>query len=198
MFRHGETDWNKEGRAQGQTPHIPLNETGINQAKGLAQKLAGLDIEHIYSSPLERAKQTANHVAEEHNLTIDFHENLKELSYGSWEGNTWDEMLQKFPEQSELIQIGRDEEHPEHFNIKLGTNGESRTELGKRMFDEIFKISKEAEQKTFAISTHGAAIFCFLAHIQNTQEIGFVHNCEIVKLEWCPKEEKFSVIKRGL
>ncbi len=83
--RHGKTDWNKENRVMGQID-IPLNEIGIEQAHVIAQKIAHLDISHIFSSPLKRAMQTSEIIAKATNTPITIIEELKNAFSGIMEG----------------------------------------------------------------------------------------------------------------
>ena len=85
LVRHGETDWNREGRIQGQTD-IPLNARGLKQAKDVARKLASLKIEHIFSSPLERALRTAQEISDHKGIGVIVDERLREMSQGEWDG----------------------------------------------------------------------------------------------------------------
>jgi len=84
-IRHGQTDWNVEGRFQGGMD-IPLNETGITQALSVKTLLADLPITHIYSSPLKRARVTADIANEALNLPITEINGLMECSFGVLEG----------------------------------------------------------------------------------------------------------------
>ncbi|MBR3157237.1 histidine phosphatase family protein [Candidatus Saccharibacteria bacterium] len=84
VARHGQTDWNLENRMQGQTD-VPLNETGINQAKKLKRKLESYDFDICYCSPMKRAVQTAD-IAVDGRAPILYDDNLKERSYGDYEG----------------------------------------------------------------------------------------------------------------
>ena len=84
-IRHGQTDWNVEGRFQG-SMDIPLNETGIAQAHAAKPLLSGLPIAHIYSSTLQRARDTADIVNEELNLPITGMDGLQEVNFGVLEG----------------------------------------------------------------------------------------------------------------
>lgn len=97
LLRHGQTDWNIEMRLQG-ISDIPLNETGHNQAKLAAQILADGDWEHVISSPLSRAKVTAQYVADALGMTeMTVHDLLLERSFGVAEGSSyedWKERLQ--------------------------------------------------------------------------------------------------------
>ena len=97
LLRHGQTDWNIDMRLQG-ISDIPLNETGHNQAKLVAQILGGGNWEHVISSPLSRAKDTARYVADALGLAeITVHELLLERSFGDAEGSSyedWKERLQ--------------------------------------------------------------------------------------------------------
>jgi len=85
FVRHGETDWNKQGFYQGQRD-IPLNETGIEQAKLIAQILKNEPIAHIITSPLLRAQKTAAIINEQLNKPISILDDLRELALGDMEG----------------------------------------------------------------------------------------------------------------
>ena len=84
-LRHGETDWNAQGLSQG-SMDIPLNATGIAQAKAAAQLLRGRNIATIVSSPLSRARVTAEIAAEVLKLPVQFDPDLKEVNWGVQEG----------------------------------------------------------------------------------------------------------------
>lgn len=86
FLRHGQTDWNVEGRMQGHTD-IPLNATGLQQAHSAALKLQSLPITRIVTSPLARALKTAAIAAEALNLPLHIDSNLKERTFGSYEGS---------------------------------------------------------------------------------------------------------------
>jgi broad specificity phosphatase PhoE len=85
FLRHGETDWNREGRYQGQSD-IQLNATGIAQAQAAADRLAEVSIDRIVSSPLIRALATAAIVAERLQKPIHLDRGLVERSFGSFNG----------------------------------------------------------------------------------------------------------------
>lgn len=87
FIRHGQTDWNVEGRLQGHTD-IPLNANGIAGAQASIAKLHNLGLHRIVSSPLTRAHQTASIIAEALNLPLHTDADLKERSFGSYEGKT--------------------------------------------------------------------------------------------------------------
>lgn len=89
FIRHGETQWNNERRIMGQRD-IPLNSTGIAQAHQASQRLRDLGIERLVSSPLQRAKNTADIIGSDLNLTTEINEDLSEICWGEWEGKTID------------------------------------------------------------------------------------------------------------
>ena len=82
LVRHGETEWNRESRFQGHADP-PLNELGREQAAELATALAGEELAAVYSSPLKRALETAQAVAEPHGLSAIPVESLREVDVGS-------------------------------------------------------------------------------------------------------------------
>lgn len=85
IARHGETVWNAEDRVCGRTD-VPLTEKGREQARELGEKMKDLPIDVIFASPLSRAKQTAEYVAEKKNLVCQTEERLIEQDYGIYEG----------------------------------------------------------------------------------------------------------------
>jgi broad specificity phosphatase PhoE len=85
FIRHGQTDWNKERKAMGQTD-IPLNQTGLEQAAFAAESLRTIEFDIIVSSPLSRALQTAEIIAEKKNKPILIFDEFKEGSWGVFEG----------------------------------------------------------------------------------------------------------------
>ena len=90
LVRHGETDWNAEGRLQGHTDR-PLNEHGRRQARELAARLAGEQVDAIYASDLVRARETAEIVGAQLGLEVAIDPDLREKNWGNWEGLTGDE-----------------------------------------------------------------------------------------------------------
>lgn len=85
LVRHGETDWNRRGLYQG-TTDVPLNERGHEQARALAAALAPVHFHAVYSSPLLRARATAQAVAAGRDLPLRTLPELREISYGLWQG----------------------------------------------------------------------------------------------------------------
>jgi broad specificity phosphatase PhoE len=87
LVRHGETDWNADGRLQGHTDR-PLSDFGRRQARELAAELEGDELEAIYSSDLARARETAEIVGERLGLPVELDPDLREKDWGNWEGLT--------------------------------------------------------------------------------------------------------------
>ena len=100
IVRHGETDYNKTRRLQGQQ-QIPLNDTGKAQARQLADSLRGGGITHIYCSGLRRARETADIINESFSLPVITDNRLNERNFGVWERRYLDELLtgQASPEE---------------------------------------------------------------------------------------------------
>lgn len=94
LVRHGETDWNREGRAQGQQ-EVPLNERGKKQAQVVGKFLAGLSPLRILSSDLGRAMETAEIIGEACGLTVIPESALRERNMGPFEGKTLTEIREQ-------------------------------------------------------------------------------------------------------
>jgi broad specificity phosphatase PhoE len=93
LVRHGETDWNRDGRWQGHSD-THLNDVGREQAARVAEELDGVDV--AYSSDLARARETADIVARRLGLDVHVDERLRERSFGAWEGKTAPEIEAEF------------------------------------------------------------------------------------------------------
>ena len=155
VFRHGETDYNRTNRWQGQGVDFDLNETGHIQAQLLADKIKGLGIEKIYSSPLKRAYQTALAVAKETNAPIEIVNELTEGSLGICEGMYREEAREKYPELW-------NEWYGEEMNMNTRwPGGESKQEIQDRMFVAFNKMT-QTNENIIGVASHSGSIRYFL------------------------------------
>jgi len=95
LARHGETEWNVADVFRGQVD-IDLSETGVKQAKLLAEYLSTSEIEAIYSSPLKRARKTAEIIARPHKLKVSADPDLTDFDFGQWQGLSHEEVKEKY------------------------------------------------------------------------------------------------------
>lgn len=178
LIRHGETDWNRDKRFQGQTD-VPLNTAGKAQATELAPLMAQLKIEAAFASDLSRAYETAQIALSDLRLTIQKDHRLRETNIGEAEGLTFDEIIAKFSEES-LLRWRSYEEHNMDFKY---LNGESKRQMMIRIRDAVLEISQNATQNNIAIFCHGmvmrAITFAFKQGVDWDHQIfsnGSVHH----------------------
>lgn len=88
LIRHGENDFTKKHKLAGYTPNVHLNERGQGQAQALAEGLKDVPIKAIYSSPLERARETAAPIAAARGLEVQVEQGLLETNVGKWQGRS--------------------------------------------------------------------------------------------------------------
>ena len=88
LIRHGENDYVKTGKMAGRIPGVHLNEKGQKQAQALAEALTQVPIKAVYSSPLERAMETANPIAKSHKLAVIQEPDLMDTNIGKWQGKS--------------------------------------------------------------------------------------------------------------
>jgi phosphoserine phosphatase len=170
LARHGQTEWNRENRVQGRVQHIQLNENGVRQSERLAERLEKENIDIVYSSPLERALQTAEIVAEKHNLSIITHEGLAERRFGHLDGLTMDEFRKKHPAVWKSYMEDRD-----LHGVDGAETVKELRERGVAAFDEIIKMNPG---KNILIITHAGILKVIIHHL--TKEDVFSsnqHNC---------------------
>ncbi|WP_373896331.1 histidine phosphatase family protein [Virgibacillus sp. CBA3643] len=151
LIRHGETDWNATGRLQGATD-IPLNDTGIRQAEECAAFLRPADYDVLITSPLKRAKLTAEIINDKLDLPFAEMKDFKERSFGEGEGMTMEERLTAYPD-------------------KNFPNREEHEAFTKRVMAGIDTITQNYPDKSVLLVAHGAVINVILTVVSNG-EIG--------------------------
>lgn len=150
LIRHGETEWNKIGRLQGNSD-VKLSPEGINQAKLLAERAPFKKVDAIYSSDLSRAFDTAKILSAKFNvMPVKTTNKLREMSFGDWEGKDLKEFTAQAPGNFEDFFIKPDKVHP--------PNGETFLECQARVMNALDEIIVEHENQSVIIVSHGAAI----------------------------------------
>jgi probable phosphoglycerate mutase len=150
-IRHGETEWNVDNRIQGQL-NIPLNETGRWQAHRLALALAEEAIDAVYSSDLLRALETAQAVSAGSGRSIVTDTGLRERGFGEFEGLTFKEVEQRWPEQSERWRKRDPEFGPE--------GGEMLRDFYARCVATATRLAAAHPGETIALVAHGGVMDC--------------------------------------
>jgi broad specificity phosphatase PhoE len=159
FIRHGETDWNAEGRIQGMTD-VTLNEKGLAQSQLLADRLAQeKDFVALYVSPLRRAYTTGEIVARGLNLTPITDPRLVERDMGVVEGMTGDEVEQRFPEIRIAWKNG---------NKRVPFPGEEKREDFQRRLKEFLQDLRASHtDRKVAVVTHGGAMGMIMATVMS-------------------------------
>ncbi len=155
LFRHGETDWNREGRLQGRTD-VPLNATGRAQAEALAEKLAPERIECVLSSDLLRASMTAAIVAEACAVPLFSDPGLRETQVGEAEGLLWEEAKARFG--SELTERWFTED-----DVAF-PGGETGRQTRLRGLAALRRFALAHPYLRIGVSSHGAMIRQLMRH----------------------------------
>ena len=157
LARHGETDWNREGRFQGHADP-PLNGTGRAQAAHLAYELADVELAAVYSSPLRRALETARVVAAAHELEPVALDALREVDVGSWQGLTRADIEARFPDQ-----LARWLDYEQGW-----ADGETYEEMGQRVVATLLELAAEHDGEQILAVTHGGPIRAAFAFADGT------------------------------
>ena len=163
LARHGETDWNREGRWQGWAD-APLNETGRAQARELADQLRSTPFDAVYSSDLSRAHETAEIVAAPHGMPVIPDPGLREIDVGSWSGLTRAELKERFPDGSRPDGETREQHRA---RVHAAVEGIARANLGRRIL----------------IVTHGGTMRALRGQVSDGAHHP-IANCGVIELEF--------------
>ena len=155
LIRHGETPWNAERRLQGHID-IPLNERGLQQATALGQALAGEPLAAVLSSDLQRARQTAQAVAELQHLPVRTDALLRERCYGAFEGLLYADIAARYPHEYAQWQSRQID--------AVMPSGERQAESFRQFYARangaIARWAQQYDGQTIAIVAHGGVLEC--------------------------------------
>ena len=149
LIRHGETEWNRQNRLQGNS-NIHLSSEGYHQAITLADHPPFQHVDAIYSSDLSRAMETAGIIAERFNLGVNLMPALRETNFGDWEGREISELIAESPKEFGKFFTAPERCHPPH--------GETFLECQARALIGIREIIANHENQNVVAVSHGAAI----------------------------------------
>lgn len=159
LTRHGQTEWNIEKRLQGHG-NSPLTESGLRGAKELSKRLENINIERIYTSPIERAYKTAIILKGNKKIDVVKHEGLKEMNFGDFEGKITEDVMKENPDWNiNLIMQG---------NLEMrAPNGETLAEVRERVSKAMDEIIKDNEGKTILIVGHGITLKAIMNYFKD-------------------------------
>ena len=186
--RHGETAWNVDARIQGQLD-IGLNDTGRWQARRVGEALAGETISAVYTSDLGRAHETAQTIAEVTGIPVVAEEGLRERSFGMFEGKTFSEIHENWPDQAQNWRNRIPEWAPPE-------GGESLLQLRDRVTRTVQSLASRHPGQQIVVVAHGGVLDT-LYRVATGQEVNSPRTWElpngaINRLLWTP--EGFSLI----
>jgi probable phosphomutase (TIGR03848 family) len=156
LIRHGENNYVKTGKLAGRIPGVHLNERGQGQAQALGEALLDVPIKAIYSSPLERAMETAAPIAESHKLKIVQEPDLMDTDIGKWQGRSW--KLLALKREWKIVQNA-----PSRFRFP---EGESFPECQLRIVNVLERViqTHKKPQDVVAVVFHADPIKLAVAH----------------------------------
>ena len=157
LIRHGETEWNREGRIQGYHADSVLTAEGRAQAGRVAERLAGERVDALFSSDAGRARQTAAPIAAAVGLDVLYDAGLRERNYGVFEGRTYEEIERESPEAYRKFR-SRDPHY-------APPEGESGAQFRDRVVAALERVAARSEARHAAVVTHGGVLGIAYRHV---------------------------------
>jgi len=187
LFRHGETDWNREGRLQG---HIdtPLNTTGLAQAHALGESLRRHRLDAVLSSDLSRARITAQIVAMAIGAPLFIETGLRETNVGAAEGLLWAEAKTRFGE-------GLTERWYSDGDVAF-PRGETGIATRTRGLAALRRFTAVHPHRRIGVSTHGAMVRQLMKHALPAGSPAGVRNTALYMLRYEPADERLIVVEK--
>ncbi len=176
LIRHGETEWNRLRRVQG-TLNVGLNDLGRRQAEQIAARFVARPpgVDAIYSSDLDRAHDTARPTAAGLGLNVKLDKDLRERKYGIFEGLSFVELAQRYPEAAEAVR----RRHPD-YQLE---GGESLREFQQRVVRTLNRIAAQRRSGRALVFTHSGVLDMAYRHAQGIPlESGRRHSLQNVSI----------------
>ncbi|MDK2584558.1 histidine phosphatase family protein [Romboutsia sedimentorum] len=158
ITRHGQTEWNVEGRMQG-AKNSNLTQQGKKEALNLGNSLKDTKIDYIYTSPLTRAYDTALLIKSDREIDVEVYENLKEMNFGIWEGMHSDDVVRDY-----------EEEHYKFWNephLYTPIGGETFESLINRVKIALSDIINQNKGENILLVTHTVVIKAIYAIVKD-------------------------------
>ncbi|TAF05208.1 MAG: histidine phosphatase family protein [Nostocales cyanobacterium] len=160
LVRHGETEWNRQGKFQGQID-VPLNDNGRNQAGKAGEFLQDVALDFAFSSTMARPQETAEIILKQHTgIKLQLLDGLREISHGTWEGKFEAEIEQEFPGELERWRTV-----PAQVQMPEGENLQQVRERSVAAWQLILQAAEENQLKTGLVVAHDATNKTLLCHI---------------------------------
>ncbi len=159
LLRHGATDFNcaEPPRLQGRRVDLPLSAEGLDQAQAAGRRLAAEPLDAVYTSPLLRARQTADAIAAPHGLAIQSVEELIEVDVGQWEGRSWEEVARTDAEAYRLFTADA--------SIHPYLGGENLSTVLARVLPAMERLLAENLGRLIVVVAHNVVNRVYLAHV---------------------------------
>lgn len=154
LTRHGETEWNVQERMQGQKD-APLTDKGVEQALKLGKALDNIKFNAVYSSSLYRAFRTAQIISNHTNIIVS--EELKEISFGEWEGRVFTDLVESYPQVMDNFR-----NDPENY---FPPTGESYFDVQKRVVPFVDNVISKHKEGNILIVSHGVTAKIIILHL---------------------------------
>ncbi len=151
FVRHGQTVHNARGEISTGPPGGPLSDLGVAQSADLASQLAASAIAAIYSSPLERARQTAKILADPHGIPVVVRPELTEVSAGELDGRSDEEAFS-------VLNHALDEWCSGNLDARIGTTGETGHSMRSRLIDLVAEVTTRHSGQTVVLVSHGGLL----------------------------------------
>lgn len=160
LVRHGETEWNRESRFQGQID-VPLNDTGREQSRGAAKLLESVPLDFAVTSPMLRPKETAEIILERHpNVELQLDNGLREIGHGLWEGKLESEIREDYADL-----LDRWQSAPETVQMPEGENLQQVWDRAVAAWHQIVEAADTGEPQTGIVVGHDAINKAILCHL---------------------------------
>ncbi|MEB3224255.1 MAG: histidine phosphatase family protein, partial [Synechococcus sp.] len=194
LVRHGETNWNREGRFQG-TMDIPLNENGQAQAAKAQAFLKDVNLDFAVTSPMSRPKETAEIILQAHpNVTLATHPQLEEIGHGLWEGKLESEIEADFPG---MLQEWKTT--PETVQMPEGENLQQVWDRANQAWDEIVTQYSQTPNQVGLVVAHDAINKVILCRVMGLQpkDIWAVKqgNCAVTVIDYLQGADSEPVLQ---